>query len=133
MKDGEIYLVSQKNLEVNLDFSFSFCRKLPRLALSLSYFNFLCQQGGLLYSTSTLRKKYHVHPCSISASQLLNTIFLSFLIGFIFEEKFVFKFWSLIFFILRKKVAPACATLFPILFYKILDKWKQNCWWKNGI
>ena len=68
MKDGEIYLVAQKNLEGNLDFSFSFYRKLLRLALRLSYLDFL-----------------------------------------------------------RKKVAPACATLFPILFYQILDKWKQNC------
>ena len=52
MKDGEIYLVAQKNLEGNLDFSFSFCQKLLRLALRFSYLNFLRQQGGALSQLS---------------------------------------------------------------------------------
>ena len=61
MKDGEIYLVAQKNLEGNLDFSFSFCRKLPRLALRLSYFNFLRQQGGTFILNFHIEEKI---PCA---------------------------------------------------------------------
>ena len=62
MKDGEIYLVAQKNFEGNLDFSFSFCWKLPRLELTLSYFIFLCRQGGAFILNFHLEEKILCAP-----------------------------------------------------------------------